>query len=81
MKSIYNGHGQTLPTITASNAAMLDNFDDRRNLLITDALLSACFAMVIALSVAMLVGLYCWSRHAPIFQDATAQAAITETAH
>jgi hypothetical protein len=48
---------------------------------ITDVLLSACFAMVIALSVVMLVGLYCWSRHAPIFQDAAAQAAITETAH
>jgi len=80
MKSIYNGHSQTLATITASNAPDVHDFDDRRNLLITDVLLSACFAMIVALSVAMLVGLYCWSCHAPIFQDAAAQAGITEIA-
>ena len=54
--------------------------DDLKERLETDAVLSATFLAIVALCVAMFVGLYCWSRHAPVFPpDRGAVPAIEES--
>jgi hypothetical protein len=53
--------------------------DDLKERVATDMVLSAAFAAIAALCVLMFVGLYCWSRHAPIFPpDNAAGPAIEE---
>jgi hypothetical protein len=41
--------------------------DDLKERIETDAVLSASFFAIVALSVAMFVGLYSWSHRAPVF--------------
>jgi hypothetical protein len=54
-------------------------FEDLKERVMTDVALSAGFAAIVALYVVMAVGLYCWSRHAPIFPpDGAAGPAIEE---
>ena len=49
--------------------------------LMTDVVLLACFAAIVALSVEMFLGLYCWSQHAAIFpSEGMAQPAIMQRA-
>jgi len=55
--------------------------DDLKERVETDVVLSAGFAVIVALCVVMFVGLYRWSRSAPIFppdRGAAAGAAIDE---
>ncbi|HKN00255.1 MAG TPA: hypothetical protein VJX23_07035 [Candidatus Binataceae bacterium] len=54
--------------------------DDLKERLETDVVVSAGFAVIVALCVVMFVGLYRWSRYAPIFPpDGAAGPAIEET--
>ncbi len=54
--------------------------DELKGRVETDVVLSAGFVATIALCLVMVVGLYCWSRHAPIFSHSgSGVPAIEET--
>jgi len=82
MKSIDDENGHLLRTTTMSRGlGRHGGFDELKERVMTDVVLSALFAVIVALCLAMIVGLYCWGRHAQIFSpDAAAQPMIVETA-
>jgi hypothetical protein len=53
-------------------------YDDLKERLETDVVVSAGFAAVLALCVVMFVGLYNWSRYPPIFPPDAAGSPIEE---
>jgi hypothetical protein len=81
MKSVNDRESHLLGTTTMPQEPGRHRVsDDLKERLETDAVLSAGFAAVVALCMVMFVGLYCWSRHAPIFSHSGAGVpAIEET--
>jgi hypothetical protein len=72
MKSINDRKSHLLATARTN--------DDLKERLETDVVVSASFAAIIALGIAMGAGLYSWSRHAPVFLHSSAAVpAIVET--
>ncbi len=67
MKSIYDEKSYLSGTTTMHDPGRDEFFDEPKERVITDVVLSAGFAATVALCVVMAVGLYCCSRHAPIF--------------
>ena len=80
MKSAYDEKSHlSAPTTMPRYPGRHEFFDEPKERVITDVVLSAGFAAIVALCVAMFVGLYCWSRHAPIFPpDGATGPAIEE---
>jgi len=73
MKSIHAGKSHLLRTATISRVfARFRSSDDLKERALTNVVLSAGFAAIVLLYVVMLVGLYRWSRYAPIFSSAGA---------
>jgi hypothetical protein len=81
MKSTHAGKSHLLRTTTISGVlARLRGSDDLKERAMTDVVLSAGFVVVVVLYVVMFVGLYRWSRYAPIFPpDGAAGPPIEET--
>jgi len=81
MKSIQDEksrHLETAKTPHESGRHIIS--DDLKERLETDVVVSAGFAAILALCVVMFVGLYSWSRYAPIFApDRGAGVPIQET--
>jgi hypothetical protein len=68
MKSIPDGNSHHLRgTIISRVLTRSRGFDDPKERVMTDAVLSVGFAIVVVLYVVMFVGLYRWRRYAPIF--------------
>jgi hypothetical protein len=68
MKSVHAAKGHLLRTTTISRVlARFRGSDDLKERALTDVVLSAGFAVIVVLYIVMLVGLYRWSRYAPIF--------------
>jgi len=80
MKSVYDEKSHLSATTTMPHYPGRDEFfDEPKERVITDAVLSAGCAAIVALCLVMAVGLYCWSRHAPIFPpDGATGPAIEE---
>jgi len=81
MKSIYDEKSHLLGTTTRVNhLSHHQAYGNPRESIMTGAILSAEFAAIVALSVVMLTGLYCWGRQAPVFRpDRGAVPAIEQT--
>jgi hypothetical protein len=79
MKSIHLGNSPLLRTSTISNVPghyrSLDDLKERGKDVAT---LSAVVAVIILLYAVMFVGLYRWSRYAPVFPDGAAGSTTTE---
>ena len=68
MKSVHAGKNYPLRTTAISRVlARFRSSDDLKERAMTDVVLSAGFVVVVVLYVVMFVGLYRWSRYAPIF--------------
>jgi hypothetical protein len=80
MKSIHGGKNHFLRTVTISRVrARFRRSDKLKETAITDVVLSAAFAAIVALYVVMFAALYQWSRYAPIFpSNAAAGSPIGE---
>ncbi len=80
MKSICDEKSDLLGTATMPDeTGRRIVSEDLKERIETDVVLSASFAAIVALCLVMAVGLYCWSRHAPIFPpDGATGAAIEE---
>jgi hypothetical protein len=68
MKSIYDEKRHFLGTATMPHEAGRHLVsDDLKERVETDAVLSAAILAILALCIAMFVGLYYWTRYAPVF--------------
>ena len=81
MKSVNDTESHLLRTTTMPQEPGRHRVSgDLKERIETDAVLSASFLAIAALCVAMFVGLYCWSRHAPVFSpDHGAVPAVEES--
>jgi hypothetical protein len=64
---------------TARTVHETGHYDDLKERLETDMVVSAVFAAILALCVVMFVGLYNWSRYAPVFPPDAAGSPIEKT--
>ena len=78
MKARDHEKGYLLRPATMSVGAVRHrDFNDLKERALTDLLLSALFAVIVALCLAMVVGLYCWGHHAQMFPSEYGSA-VTE---
>ena len=79
MRSVHNVKSRLLGTTTmAFGPGRHKVFDDLKERVTTDVLLSAGFVAIVALYAVMFVGLYCWSQHASVYPPDVAAQPIVE---
>jgi hypothetical protein len=80
MKSVHVGHSNLLRAPATSHSyCRTRNVDATKGQAITDAVLLAIAAAILALYAAIVVGLYRWSRYDPLLPSATAAVAQAST--
>lgn len=80
MKSMQDENSDLLGTTTIPfGPGRHKVFDDLKERVTTDILLSAGFVAVVALYVVMFFGLYYWSQHASVFSPETGSAIMENT--